>query len=97
MKITAEGKRFGQTVLVEVEEKDGDIDVLFDGMQDALEEEYFMELLERRFPVAGTFIPDVDSVLNVANVLENYYFDAFTAVDIDGDVPTMPSEEGVVY
>lgn len=97
MKITAEGKRFGWTVLVEVEEKDGDISIKFDGRQDGLEEEYFRYLLGIRHPVAGTYIPEAESMLNVANVLRFYYFDDPTPVDIEGDLPTMPYEEGVVY
>lgn len=97
MKITAEGKRFGRTVFVEVEEKDGDISIEFDGRQDGLEEEYFRDLLGRRHPVAGTYIPEAGSMLNVANVLRFYYFDDPTPVDIEGDLPTMPYEEGIIY
>lgn len=97
MKITAEGKRFGRAGLVEVEEKDGDISIEFDGRQDGPEERYFRGLLKRRYPVAGTYIPEAGSMLNVANVLRFYYFDDPTPLDIEGDLPTMPYEEGVIY
>lgn len=62
---------------------------------------YDLELeaeLSARHLFGGTYYPDDDyDILNVINVLANYFFDK-TADEVSGDeYQTLPSDEGVVY
>ena len=79
---------------VTVEEKDGTITVLFDGVVDS----YMQYLLDRDGenapPMGGTFYPDHGTMLFYYNTLKHLS----DTVSVEGDIGEIPHEEdGVIY
>ena len=52
-----------------------EIKFLFDMHRDDVRERIVRRKLAKRYPFAGTFSPEVNSMLNVLNVLQYYFFD----------------------
>lgn len=89
-RLKAKGERDG--IKVEVEYIDGVI--LVDGDIDLYAEaELFTEN-----PIAGTFYPGPQSMLNVHNNLKFHFFDNEDVhVEVEGELEEIPHEEGLIY
>lgn len=93
-KITAKG----EDLILTIEEKDGNITVLFNGMEDDKLLENLNELAESSPPMGGTFYPEPGTMLSYYNVLKNGFFvDWLTSVQVDGDIGEIPCEDGCIY
>lgn len=96
--ITAVGMFQGkeiEVVCVETDEKDH---IFFiDKGEDKTIEKIIRSEMRKTYPVAGTFVPDEHSMLNIKNVLEFYFFDNLISIKVVGDIDELPFEEGVVY
>lgn len=94
--ITAKGKRFGKTIIVEY----NDGKWLFDQQPNTYLEDEIKRLLQRRPLIGGTFVaPTVDDIRNTLNVVENWFFDTPVIAECDEYVEPLPhsDEEGVIY
>ena len=94
--IKAEGIRNGQHITVFCC-KINKIKFLFNTIIDPDKEQDIRNLMERRFPIAGTYYPETESMLNVLNVLQYHYFDEPPEIVTEGEFEEMPYEKGVVY
>ena len=94
-KIIVKGKLppLGKTT-VEVELKDGELIILFDGLDDDISEYIFRQELSRQHPIGGTYYPPVNSLMNALNVLRTRMFESVESVEIIGDIGTVPFEDG---
>lgn len=93
-KITAEGK----DLTITIEEKDGNITVLFNGTEDELLLEDLNDIAANSPPMGGTFYPEPGTMLSYYNALKNGFFsDWLTSVQVDGDIGEMPCEDGCIY
>ncbi|TLQ07572.1 hypothetical protein FEZ48_06210 [Marinilactibacillus psychrotolerans] len=63
----------------------GDIDISYD-----------VELFKKR-PIAGTFYPGAETMLNVYNNLRNHFFDRQVKIEVEGELEEMPYEDDVIY
>lgn len=92
------GKKYGKVFDVACKCQDGKKPIFyFNGEKNKYCEQLIFEELKERYPVGGTYYPEENETLNVYNVLENYFFDTRVKVTIEGDMPTLPYEEGVIY
>lgn len=84
-------KSKGSTITVE--EKDGVITVLFDGVVDDVMKDLLDVAAETAPPMGGTFYPEQGTML--------FYYNALTnmpgTVSVEGDIGEIPHEEGVIY
>lgn len=82
---------------VTVEEKDGDITVLFNG--EVNEDMQFMLELEAENapPMGGTFYPEPGTMLFYYNALKNGGLFSKFSVTVEGDIGEIPHEAGVIY
>lgn len=93
-KITAKG----EDLTITVEEKDGNIKVLFNGAEDDLLLENLNEIAANSPPMGGTFYPEPGSMLSYYNALTSGFFSNWlTSVQVDGDIGEMPCEDDVIY
>lgn len=100
MEITASGKRGKLSFTVKVTKDDsGEYVFLIKDcpiINRAMIEETIREEMEKQHVFAGTYIPPVESDINVMNVIENYLFDK-KDIMIAKDITPMPHKEGVIY
>lgn len=97
-KITATGTHAGYQLEVTVEMSDGELLVDFDGDEDIFLEKEFRTELEKRYPVAGTFYPEVESLTNALEVLRFHFFDDEPTIQVDGDIgEEIPYEDDMIY
>lgn len=78
----------------EVEMKDGELIILFDGEEDPMMEFMFRDLISDPPSMGGTYYPPVNSLLNALNVLRTEMFESVESVETIGDIGTVPFEEG---
>ncbi|MDD2212449.1 MAG: hypothetical protein PHV56_05710 [Clostridia bacterium] len=73
--------------------------VELNGEFDEAAQKYFNTLLITAPVMRGTYYPPVDSMLAAYSVLENTFFDdgSKIAIKAEGDIGTIPYEDGVVY
>ena len=94
MIVVATGVKFGNKIKVKYEGQQ----FFFNDSMDMTYEAEIRELMKETFPVGGTYHPSEDSILNIANVLQNHFFDSPTMdVTIKGDFEPLPFEENVIY
>ena len=94
MKITATGQRDGRTVVLVYD--DGEF--TFNGEYNTIYEHEIEWHRKQRYPVGGTYYPPVKSDLNLINVIENYFFDRNTVVEVAGaNIQPMENVKGRVY
>jgi len=97
-KIIAKGKRYNMPLEVVCEKTDDGLSVSFNGTDDKLFMQSFMDELEQRYPVAGTFYPEVESLTNALEVLQYHFFDGEPEITVDGDIgEEIPYEDDVIY
>lgn len=82
---------------VEVEMKDGELLLLFNGETDELLEEQFEIIASDPEAIGGTYYPPVYSLINALNVLKNRMFEKVESVEIIGEIGTIPYEKPKVY
>ena len=82
---------------VTVEEKDGDITVLFNGEVNE-DMQFLLEVdAENAPPMGGTFYPEPGTMLFYYNALAHGgLFREFT-VSVEGDIGEIPHEDGLIY
>lgn len=54
-------------------------------------------LLENPRPIGGTYYPEKYEPLNVYYTLKDRYFDELHTIEVEGDLGTIPFEEGTIY
>lgn len=96
-KITAVGKICGNTVTVHCEKVDNEIIVTFNGVDNPIREYQFRDELEQHHPVAGTYYPETDTMLNAFEVLSRWFFDEPPEIKIEGELEEIPGEDDVIY
>lgn len=93
-KITASGEE----LTITVEEKDGNITVLFNGAEDDLLLANLNEIAANSPPMGGTFYPEPGTMLSYYNALTGGFFsDWLTSVTVDGDIGEIPCEDDCIY
>jgi hypothetical protein len=95
--IKAVGKISGVKITVHCKDIGGEIHVLFNGQENIAHESRFRKELSMNHVVAGSYVPDIDSMLNALEVLKHWFFDSAPEIIIEGDIGEIPYEDGVVY
>lgn len=96
--ITAKGNVKGREFTVHCKMIDGEVCILFNRQEHPLLEKEFRTELEKRYPVAGTFYPEVESLTNALEVLRYHFFDGEPEITVDGDIgEEIPYEDDVIY
>lgn len=88
-KIIAKSKE----LTITVEEKDGAITVLFDGIVDKAMQDILEIEAENAPPMGGTYYPEQDTMLFYYNALKHMP----GTVSVEGDIGEIPHEEGFIY
>lgn len=96
-KITAKGTHAGFPVTVVCESNGNELFLTFNDETNDLFETFFRSSLDERHVMAGSFVPDSNSMLNALNVCENYFFDDSPTVTVEGNIGQLPFEENTVY
>lgn len=97
-KIFAAGILKGVYTEVTVTLKDGKINISGRGMDNTELQIRFDQLNSLPCPIGGTYFPEKDSLLNIYNLLANYFFDSQVEPDVlEGEIEQLPYEEGRVY
>lgn len=96
-KITAKGTHAGFPVTVVCEDNGNELFLTFNGEVNDLYEAFFRSSLDEHHPIAGSFVPDSNSMLNALNVCRNYFFDDSPTVTVEGDIGELPFEENIIY
>lgn len=96
-KIRAVGEHVGTVVETTCVDVDGELHFFFNKGKDPALEEVFRMILKERHPIAGTFTPDEESMLNVLNVVQYHFYDDVPSVEVEGDIGEMPYEDGMIY
>lgn len=94
VKIMAKGKILDVNVTIVVSEKDEKITV----DADTFTKERLKCYMSNIPKIGGTFIPDKNSILAYYSIfLYSDFFSKSPNIEIEGDLPTLPYEEGVIY
>lgn len=97
-KITAKGKYLGVERQVECFPEDGSIVIELDGEFDEAAQTDFNSLLKTAPAMGGTYYPPEDSMLAAFSVLQSTFFDdSSVELEVEGDIGSIPYEEGVIY
>lgn len=97
-RIIAKGKWNGYTCEVVCTLEDGELILDVDGEEDHVAERRLADLIQDQPPIGGTYYPEPNSLLAAFNVLKNTFFDdKDVEIEIEGDIGTIPHEEGVIY
>lgn len=91
--IVAKGKVRNKRMIVICE----DMKFTFDGKENKDLERLILSESESVPPIGGTYYPEKNTMLAVKSVLENIFFDELLAIDVTGDIGTIPYEENVIY
>jgi hypothetical protein len=96
--IKAEGRFHGRKMSVICLKEDEELFFYFNKSIDKGIESVFRTILKKRHPIAGTFSPEEESMLNVLNVIQYHFFDDKpSSVEVEGDIGEIPLEEGKIY
>lgn len=95
--IIAKGIYEGMKLEVVCVERENRLSFLFNKHQDPVKLNLLREEMKKRHPIAGTYIPDKEDMLNVLNVFKYYFFDDPPEIEATGITEEMPWEDGVVY
>lgn len=94
VKITAKGKIRGVAIEVVVVENDNRITIEANDLI-KIQLSSYMKMIPK---IGGTFIPDKGSILSYYSIfMYSDFFDNSPKVDIIGELPTLPYEDGVIY
>lgn len=96
-KITATGTHAGFPVTVVCEDNGNELFLTFNGESNNLYEAFFRSSLDEHHSIAGSFVPDSNSMLNALNVCRNYFFDDSPTITVGGDIGELPFEENIIY
>lgn len=69
----------------------------FNGQEDEWLEDYIRDLMKERFHIAGGVTPEENSLANLVNVLQVYFFDMPVLAECNEYIEPMPYQEGLVY
>lgn len=93
-KITAKGEDLNITV----EEKDGNITVFFNGLEDEFLLSSLNEMVDNQPPMGGTYYPEPGTMMAYYNVLKHGdFFSWIDTVNVEGDIGELPFEPGIIY
>jgi hypothetical protein len=93
-KITAKG----DGVTITIEEKGGNITVLFNGAEDEMLLDELKNIAVNSPPMGGTFYPEPGTMLSYYNALRSDFFsNLLTDISVDGDIGEIPCEKGYIY
>ena len=95
--ITATGKIGGKSVVVRCSLKDGEIRATFNGQDNPVYNHLFRLELEKEHPIAGTYYPGINTMLNAYEVLQAWFFDEPPKMDVDGELEPIPYQSNVVF
>lgn len=94
----AKGKCNGITREVFCTLEDGELIIDVDGFDDHEAERRLADLIKDQPPMGGTYYPEPNTLFAAFNVLKNTFFDDDNVeIEIEGDIGTIPHEEGVIY
>lgn len=96
-KITATGTHAGFPVTVVCEGNGNELFLTFNGEANDLYETFFRSSLNEHHSIAGSFVPDSNSMLNALNVCRDYFFDDSPTITVWGDIGDLPFEENIIY
>lgn len=96
--IKAEGKFHGNDLSIICMKEDEELFFLFNRSVDKGLESVFRKIMKERHPIAGTFCPEEESMLNVLNVIRYHFFDETpSSVEVEGDIGEIPYEPNMIY
>lgn len=97
IKVTATGEFSKRKQTVTVIKDSDKLTVLFDGVEDELSK----NVLDKQGGIApglGNHChPDEGTALFYYNILNTVYFDKLEKIEVEGELETIPYEEGVIY
>lgn len=95
--VKAKGKLQNGVFDVLVKKENDVISLTFNGEKDAL----LMEMLKARInaasPIGGTYYPDETEILAYYHSLKTNFFDELMDISVEGELETIPYEEGLIY
>lgn len=97
VKIECTGKYLGVGLSICCVKDEEDLFFFFNNSEDEILETEFRKRLKERHPVAGTYYPEENSMMNVLNVIQYHFFDSTPEVTIEGDIGELPFEENRIY
>jgi len=96
--IKATGRRHGYQFDVEIKQDSaGKITVLFDGKADRFRLAMLESAVADAPPIANNYRPEAGSVLGYYHAICHGFFDKIVRLDVEGALPTIPYEPGIVY
>lgn len=95
--IIASGTRQGTHITVVCGEHENEVYFFFNNHIDVNLEKIIKAELKKKHLVAGSYVPREHEPINLKNVLEFYFFDNLTSIEVIGDIGELPFEEGIVY
>lgn len=97
IKIECVGKHFGVNLSICCVKDEEELFFFFNNREDEFLETEFRNILKLRHSIAGTFFPEENSMMNVLNVIQYYFFDSTPEITIEGDIGELPFEENKIY
>jgi hypothetical protein len=96
-KIKAVGERHGSELEIEAFQEDGSIIIEVNGDHDEYHQDIFNALMDEAPALGGTYYPPAGSMLCALSVLRYTFFDETPDIEVEGDIGTIPHEDGVIY
>jgi len=97
-RITARGTRWGNNYEVSVTQDENDIiTVLFNGHEQDILRKGLEKESEFTPPMANNYHPEPGTMLAFYYAFETSYFDELESLHVEGDIGTIPYEDGVLY
>lgn len=95
--IRAQGTRAGIQECVLVTDITGTPVIWVNGESEARSQGRFEALMKTCRPMGGTYFPPVGTMLAALSVVEQSWFDDTVNAEVNGDIGTIPYQDGVIY
>lgn len=95
--IKAVGRIAEEILAVECVERGGVITVTFNGRQDKFLKQFLDSRLDIAPAMGGTYYPETLDMLAYYNILNTVFFDELQSLETEGNIGSIPYEDGVIY
>lgn len=95
--VIATGKYYGETITVIVSKENEDMSITFNGVQNLFLQRYIEYRIEELPFIGGTYRIRKTELLGWYFVLKEKFFEKLIHIVVEGELETIPFEDGVIY
>lgn len=95
--VIATGKIGDSTITVIVTKENDEFSITFNGREDPLARDMLEKMIDLLPVMGGTYYATKDDLFAYYDVLNTMYFTKLIHIVVEGELDTIPNEDGVIY